>query len=252
MNWYYLSLNNDRIGPVTEQQLISGIQNHQITPETEAWHEGLPNWSPLSQIKPEFFTSTPSSSPNEQSSPSQPQLTSSNAPQSIQTKIAPKIEQLTDLAKLSPQEKEAYLQKIRQGISTDLSKLTYASIGTRWLAKILDALIIALMYVSSLGVMSFLGINEIYNVFSIYIITFCYNLFLNYKYQATWGKMAVGIVVVTPDQKPITLTRSTVRAASEIVNNFTMGIGLIIALFDSQRRTLHDHISGTRVIEKIK
>jgi len=68
------------------------------------------------------------------------------------------------------------------------------------------------------------------------------------KYAATLGKMACGLKVVLPDGAPISYGRAFGRAWAELLSGFICDIGYIIAAFDSQKRSLHDHIANTRVI----
>ena len=76
-----------------------------------------------------------------------------------------------------------------------------------------------------------------------------YNTIMQGKYGATLGKLACGLRVVQPDGAPISYGRAFGRAWAEILSGlFTCDIGYIITAFDSQKRSLHDHIANTRVI----
>ena len=77
-----------------------------------------------------------------------------------------------------------------------------------------------------------------------------YNTFMHGKYGATLGKMAVGIRVVMADGAPITFMRAFGRAWADILSSMICYIGYIIAGFDAEKRSLHDHICQTRVIYK--
>lgn len=43
---FNLNINNDVVGPYTEEQLHQMVSNGQISPETLIWTEGMSNWSP--------------------------------------------------------------------------------------------------------------------------------------------------------------------------------------------------------------
>jgi uncharacterized RDD family membrane protein YckC len=77
-----------------------------------------------------------------------------------------------------------------------------------------------------------------------------YQIFFLGKYGATPGKMACKLKVVTAEGTPITYGRATGRFFAEKLSGLTCTIGYIIAAFDDQKRTLHDHICGTRVVYK--
>jgi len=71
------------------------------------------------------------------------------------------------------------------------------------------------------------------------------------RYGATPGKMAVKIRVVTPDGGPISYGRATGRFFADILSGMICYIGYLMVAFDKeQRRALHDHICGTRVVKR--
>lgn len=65
---------------------------------------------------------------------------------------------------------------------------------------------------------------------------------------ATPGKMALGLKVVRADGGPISVGLAVGRYFASILSGMTLFIGYIIAGFDTQKRSLHDHICSTRVI----
>lgn len=65
---------------------------------------------------------------------------------------------------------------------------------------------------------------------------------------ATPGKMALGLKIVRADGEPLGMGLALGRWAATWVSRITLCIGYIIAAFDAQKRTLHDHICGTRVV----
>jgi uncharacterized RDD family membrane protein YckC len=71
---------------------------------------------------------------------------------------------------------------------------------------------------------------------------------LIYKYSATPGKMALGIVVQRMDGSPLSLGRSIGRYFAKIVSAITLYIGYLMVAFTSDKRGLHDMIADTRVV----
>lgn len=66
----------------------------------------------------------------------------------------------------------------------------------------------------------------------------------------TGGKRFVGLRVVRFDTgDALGIRRGLIRTLAQLVTIATLGIGYVIALFDSQRRTLHDRIAGSVVVE---
>jgi len=70
------------------------------------------------------------------------------------------------------------------------------------------------------------------------------------KYQATLGKMAVGIIVVDESGNRISMGRAIGRFFAKILSGIIMMIGYIMAGFDSRKQALHDKLASTFVIYK--
>ena len=79
-------------------------------------------------------------------------------------------------------------------------------------------------------------------------IQVAYNTIMIGNSGATVGKMAVGIKVVTADGGKVSYLRAFARYMAEVLSTLTFLVGYIIAAFDSEKRSLHDHICSTRVI----
>ena len=82
------------------------------------------------------------------------------------------------------------------------------------------------------------------------IVNGAYTVFFVTKYGATPGKMACGLKIVTPDGDKIRFGRSVGRFFAEMLSGMICYVGYIIAAFDGEKRSLHDHICSTRVIYK--
>lgn len=65
----------------------------------------------------------------------------------------------------------------------------------------------------------------------------------------TLGKMAVHIKVVGRDGSPISLGQAFVRWLGYLASALPLGIGFLMALVNDERRTLHDLLAGTVVVE---
>jgi uncharacterized RDD family membrane protein YckC len=64
----------------------------------------------------------------------------------------------------------------------------------------------------------------------------------------TIGKMAMGLKVVGRDGDSPSAGRALVRTLAWIVSVAPLGLGLLPAAFDADRRALHDRVAGTRVV----
>lgn len=70
------------------------------------------------------------------------------------------------------------------------------------------------------------------------------------KYQATIGKLALGLKVTDMDGKSLDFVKALVRNLCKILSGMIMGIGYIIAGFTEKKQGLHDIIANTLVVKK--
>ncbi|HEX5791256.1 MAG TPA: RDD family protein [Luteolibacter sp.] len=229
MDWYY-SANNTQQGPVNDAQFESLVRSGSIQPSTMVWRDGLPDWQQLSLVRPDLV--------NAAMSPS-----------------APVAGSLKDLN----------VQAMREGLEyvTSPYGLNFAGFWLRAAAKIIDWVILtianyAIMAVCMIpmiatsgegGEPSPIALGLIFLMYGVMIgIPLLYNTLMIAKYGATVGKMACGLKVVMPDGSPLTKGRALGRAAAEMLSQCALYIGYIIAAFDDEKRSLHDHVASTRVI----
>jgi hypothetical protein len=66
---------------------------------------------------------------------------------------------------------------------------------------------------------------------------------------ATPGKILCYMKVVTPDGSKIDTGTAIGRYCARLLSELTMTIGMLMAAFDREKRSLHDRIVGTRVID---
>jgi uncharacterized RDD family membrane protein YckC len=70
------------------------------------------------------------------------------------------------------------------------------------------------------------------------------------KYQATVGKLALGLKVTDMEGKNLDLTKSLIRNVCKIISGMIIFIGYIMAGFTEKKQGLHDIIAGTLVVKK--
>ena len=234
MNWYY-ALNGSQQGPVSEEQLVQLVSSGTINSTTLVWREGLPEWQGLALALPSALTTTPG-----------------NAPQ-IGGYAVPEWQ------------KDVVVQQMREGVTPQISGvMEYAGFWIRFAAWFIDYLI---MLVPNVAVQFAMGIGmsaaqpvkpgefspaQMAMLFAAMgigmVIQGSYKSLMVAKYGATLGKMAVGLRVVNDDGSKVTLGKAIGRFFAEILSGLTCSIGYIIAGFDSEKRSLHDHVCSTRVI----
>lgn len=62
MDWYY-AIGSERKGPLADAEFRQFARQTKLAPDTLVWHEGLPAWTALSTVCPEFFQSHPPALP---------------------------------------------------------------------------------------------------------------------------------------------------------------------------------------------
>ena len=153
--------------------------------------------------------------------------------------------------------KPTFLQKLKEGIAP-VGKLNYAGFGIRGGSLILDGI---LLWVVMFPVNYLLGrVLRPQGNFAVLMVTYpvsitlaasYYSFFLG-KFGATPGKMANKLLVVNPDGSKVSYGKALGRyfAAEWISGIFTLCIGYLMAIWDDEKRELHDRICNTRVIRK--
>lgn len=268
MNWFYVDA-GQQAGPVTDEQLDELVRNGKVRADTLVWRDGLANWQAYSQARPEGVQ-PPGPPPLARVAPLPP----GTAPTGNEVVCAEchQVFQRADTiqygnAWVCANCKPGFVQRLQQGgpmaMPGAAAGMHYAGFWIRFLAKVIDGLIVGVVFgipiamLALRGVMSG-GVNQSQpwmTYFSFgpwqflsWAISILYNGFFIGKFGATPGKMALGLKVVSPEGSDIGFGRSFGRAAAEIISQLICYIGYIIAAFDSQKRALHDHIASTRVI----
>ena len=270
MKWYYAE-GGRQVGPVEESDLDDLVRQGVVRDETLVWREGMAAWQRHSAVR---GASTPVSGSQSAAPPPAPVAVA--AGENRDTRYCSECgrpfpaSQLTPYGDLSVcgQCQPAYAERLA-GIG---SKRHYGGCWIRFLAVIIDGIIIgvvstiiriplglaiggaglslgrnpdpgqvlaALPAILSLAGLSFLiqiGLSLAYEVY-----------FLSTK-GATPGKMALGLKVTTANGGPISPGLAAGRYFAKILSWLTLCIGFIIAGFDAEKRALHDHICGTRVV----
>lgn len=77
-----------------------------------------------------------------------------------------------------------------------------------------------------------------------------YSLMESSAWQATLGKMALGIVVVDANGDRLTWGKASGRYFGKIISAIPIGIGFLLAGFTQKKQALHDMMAGTFVVNK--
>jgi uncharacterized RDD family membrane protein YckC len=247
MNWFYAEGSQQK-GPVSDADLAALVRQGTISTSTLIWREGLPDWQPVSQIRPDLATASDA-----------PVLGGMAVPE---------------------QSKDLLVQQMREGVVlpgmtvANPSGLRYAGFWIRLGAWLIDYIVmmvvmtpLMLIFFGGMGFFSgdfqrrmssndpqmmaqFFAMEGAMMLVS-FLIHIGYKGLMVWRWGATVGKMAVGIKVVTPTGEKLSLGRAVGRAAADLINGFLCSLTYImIAVDEPEKRGLHDHIAGTRVVFK--
>jgi len=89
-------------------------------------------------------------------------------------------------------------------------------------------------------------------ILALYFVAFVplYHILLWSSRGQTVGMMAVHIKVLSKNGGRVTRRRSALRLFGYAASVLPLFLGLLMALFDRKRRTLHDRLAGTVVVEE--
>jgi uncharacterized RDD family membrane protein YckC len=156
--------------------------------------------------------------------------------------------------------KPLFVQKLAEGVRIQTGALNYAGFGIRFGAKMLDGIILSIVFVPPLFYFAFRAVSSRqpgqFQVLQagVQLLYVCanvgYNIFFLGKYGATPGKMACKLRVVTAEGCNISYGRAAGRAFAEMLSGIICYAGYLMVAFDSEKRALHDRICHTRVVYK--
>jgi len=250
--WHYVE-NGQQVGPVTAEQMAELFAAGKINGDTLVWQPGQKDWRPYRE-----FLSAGDAPPSENPPPpGQEEAICAEC-----GKMFPLDETIRHgNVRVCAGCKPVFLQKLAEGARINTGELNLAGIGTRFAAVLLDGLMLGAI---NIGINLIAGIAMIPSAgqprvsVAVQLIVFVinagigvsYETYFIGKYGATLGKMACKIKVVTADGGRVTYARACGRYFAKMLSAFTCMIGYIMAIFDKQKRALHDHICNTRVVMK--
>jgi uncharacterized RDD family membrane protein YckC len=262
MNWYYAN-SGQRQGPITQAEFERLVGTGVINDQTLVWNETMAAWKAYAELK-----SPGAATPSAASAP----LGEDMAICAVSGKAFPKREMIQYEGKwISAQHRDEFFQRLRQGIAS-ADEMRYAGFWVRLLAKFIDGIILAIVGIPVNMLCAFFlmgsanyfspepvtGSDGLVQMILFQVVTtllgfgigVAYCLFFITRYQATPGKMALGLTIVRADGTPLSKGRIVGRYFAELISMLILWIGYLIAAFDDQKRALHDMICDTRVIKK--
>lgn len=241
--WYYADAGHQRQGPVDAEELARLRREGRIQWNTLVWREGLTQWEPLSSVINELPVQDTASAPA--------------------TTLDAGSGRVIDSPYAPPAAPLLYESPVHQG-----GEIVYGGFWKRFAALMIDSFIVGIAgYAIQLPILFSLGMfsggfeNEtptggmvlaliVAYVGPILLQMFYFAWFHSSGKQATPGKMAVGLKVVTESGGRISFARGVGRYFATWISSFILLIGYIMAAFTDRKRALHDMIASTLVVDQ--
>ncbi len=133
--------------------------------------------------------------------------------------------------------------------ATPGATLNYAGFGSRFVASIIDGIVLIIPGFLLGVVLGALGIEGVLNGVAFLASTLCYAYLESSPKQATFGKQVMKIKVTDENGQRLTLKQALMRNLAKFVSGFILGIGYLFVFFTPKKQTLHDQIAKCVVIK---
>ena len=252
MSWYYIE-GSQKIGPITKADLFQLVKRKKVNARTPVWRPGMPKALELGHlVKRQLKKKTGAKTPADQTLP---MAACAECKGSFNQDEMIHFKEFWICAVCKP----VFFQKIKEGVPVSIS-LAYAGFWLRFAAVFIDGLILAMLNMAVMLPLGFFMFKSLENkgaFFAVhgimmllqYAVPALYESWFIGKYAATPGKMACKLKVVMPDGGRVSYPRAIGRHFAKWISYITLLIGFIMAAFDEQKRSLHDRICDTRVIQ---
>ncbi|GAB3786108.1 RDD family protein [Dyella agri] len=231
----WIGRDGERHGPYKEEDVRQWLRSGQVSGSDLAWREGLADWQPLSTLFPdEVRSAAPPVADNPYSAPTAPMQ---NLPQTTAAAL----------------EDHAGFWKRVAAYILDLILLTivFKVIGTFFgISAAQEAMKQEML--SGTPIMQvyehFYSTTWSFNVLTT-VLTWLYFAFCESSaWQATVGKLALGIRVTNLQGARISFLRATGRFFAKYLSVLTLFIGFVMVAFTRRKQGLHDLIASTLVL----
>lgn len=268
MKWYYAD-GGKQVGPVEESALDDLVRQGVVRDDTLVWREGMAAWQRHGAVRGSS-NPTPVTPPVSSMAATSPSASGPGGDIRYCSECGRGVpaNQLTNYGDVAvcTQCQPAYNDRLRGGTRH------FGGFWMRFLAIIIDGII--LFVVGALVTLPFglamggaglsLGRNPdpgqvmavLPAIMGMVGLSFLIRMALSLAYEvyflttkgATPGKMALGLKVTTATGGPIPIGLAIGRYFAKYLSGLILCIGFLIAAFDREKRSLHDHICGTRVV----
>jgi uncharacterized RDD family membrane protein YckC len=129
--------------------------------------------------------------------------------------------------------------------------MKYCKVGKRFTAYLVDVLVQILL----VGLVAFVLEQQTYvgllssGILLVSLSWLYFAIMESSKYQATVGKLLLGVKVVDLKGKRISFLKATGRYLGKFLSRLLLGFGFIMMLFTKKKQCLHDKLTKTLVVK---
>lgn len=226
MSQWYFAQSGRRSGPVSRAELDARIAEGEVRGDTLVWRPGMDAWLRADAV--------------------------------AELAVPPALPLQAGSAEQSPLAEEAVAAPVAPQWRPE-----YAGIRLRLSAKILDLLVLlgaGQLVEAGVARWVFGGIlpvppdwdgfwhSMLWLLALNTAVALLFSVYFILRHEATPGKILLGLRVVRSDGGRLGAGRIVARYWAEQLSGLTMMIGYVMALFDDEKRTLHDYLCRTRVV----
>jgi uncharacterized RDD family membrane protein YckC len=229
--WYFMR-GQERVGPLTQDQIQQLYQQGDITDTHYVWTAGIPNWVPAGQVRDHLVGPVASD-------PDSPNL-------------------LHDLGLDEPVVKPYTYTPGGGGYGGGGAVGMYAGLWLRLVAVCLDAIIFTCVLGIPLAIVQTMMVDgmllqpadweALLNIILAVLNIVIYAAFEASPWQGTPGKKILRIRVTDLNGDRVSFARAATRNVTKILSTLILLIGFIMAGFTEKKQALHDMLAGCLVV----
>jgi uncharacterized RDD family membrane protein YckC len=230
----WIGRDGERHGPYQEEDVRQWLRSGQVSGGDLAWHEGLADWQPLSALFPEEVRNAAPSTGDSHSPPAAP------------------MQQLPQTTTAALEDHAGFWKRVAAYI-LDLILLTivFKVIGTFFGAPAAEEATKQAILGGTPPLEAYMQLYHnlwFYNLLTT-VLTWLYFAFCESSaWQATVGKLALGIRVTNLQGSRISFLRATGRFFAKYLSVLILCIGFVMVAFTRRKQGLHDLIADTLVL----
>lgn len=231
----WIGRDGERHGPYNEDDVRQWLRSGQVSGEDLGWYEGLADWQPLSVLYPDAVASAPASAPPATPTPAMPLPQTTTASLEDYAGFWKRVAAyILDIIVL-------YIPSmlIEKMLGGDAAKSIFEQAVVNAAGDPNATLAAQMQYYSAMWPAMLLG----------FIVAWMYYAFCESSaWQATVGKLALGLRVTDMQGNRLSLKRALARYPAMILSSLILCIGFLMVAWTRQKQGLHDMIAGTLVL----